>query len=59
VLGIVFVSLLWAYWVQRPRVSYLLSTSASRTVTTLVVVGGLFLPILGAELLRGRSRKAD
>ncbi len=59
VLGIVFVSLLWAYWVQRPRVSYLLSTSASRTVTTLVVVGGLFLPILGAELLRGRARKAD
>jgi hypothetical protein len=58
-LGIVFASLLWAYWVQRPSLNYLLSTSASRTVTSLVVVGGLFLPILGAELLRARSDKAD
>ena len=53
-LGIVFLSLLWAYWVQRPRLEYLLSTSASRTVTTLVVVAGVFLPIIGAELLRSR-----
>jgi len=59
VLGIVFVSLLWAYWVQRPSLNYLLSTSANRTVTSLVVVAALFLPILGAELLRGRSGKAD
>jgi hypothetical protein len=51
---IVFLSLLWAYWVQRPGLNYLLSTSASRTVTTLVVVCGVFLPILGAELLRSR-----
>jgi hypothetical protein len=28
-------------------------------VTTLVVVGGVFLPIVGAELLRARSGKAD
>jgi hypothetical protein len=53
-LAIVFLSLLWAYWVQRPRLSYLLSTSAGRTVTTLVVVAGVFLPIIGAELLRAR-----
>jgi hypothetical protein len=53
-LVIVFLSLLWAYWVQRPGLNYLLSTSASRTVTTLVVVCGVFLPIIGAELLRSR-----
>lgn len=52
VLAVVFLSLLWAYWVQRPGLHYLLSTSGSRTVTTLVVVGGALLPILGAELLR-------
>jgi hypothetical protein len=52
VLAVVFLSLLWAYWVQRPGLHYLLSTSGSRTVTTLVVVGAVFLPILGAELLR-------
>jgi hypothetical protein len=51
-LAIVFLSLLWAYWVQRPGLHYLLSTSGDRTVTTLVVVGGVFLPIVGAELLR-------
>jgi hypothetical protein len=54
VLAIVFVSLLWAYWVQRPGLHYLLSSSGSRTVTTLVVVAGVFLPVLGAELLAGR-----
>ena len=54
VLAVVFLSLLWAYWVQRPRLGYLLSTSGSRTVTTLVVVAGLFLPVVGAELLRSR-----
>lgn len=62
VLAVVFLSLLWAYWVQRPSVHYLLSTSGSRTVTTLVVVGGVFLPILGAELLRsytGRNERRD
>ena len=53
-LAIVFLSLLWAYWVQRPSLHYLLSTSASRTVTSLVVVAGIFLPIIGAELLRSR-----
>jgi hypothetical protein len=53
-LAIVFLSLLWAYWVQRPRLEYLLSTSASRTVTSLVVVAAIFLPILGTELLRSR-----
>ena len=52
VLAVVFLALLWAYWVQRPGLHYLLSTSGSRTVTTLVVVAGVFLPILGAELLR-------
>ena len=41
-------------WVQRPSLHYLLSTSASRTVTSLVVVAGIFLPIIGAELLRSR-----
>jgi hypothetical protein len=51
VLAVVFLALLWAYWVQRPGLHYLLSTSGSRTVTTLVVVAGVFLPILGAELL--------
>jgi hypothetical protein len=53
-LAIVFLSLLWAYWVQRPGLHYLLSSSGSRTVTTLVVVAGVFLPIVGAELLRSR-----
>jgi hypothetical protein len=52
VLAVVFLSLLWAYWVQRPGLHYLLSTSGSRTVTTLVVVAAVFLPVLGAELLR-------
>ncbi|HST14083.1 MAG TPA: hypothetical protein VLJ44_04415 [Gaiellaceae bacterium] len=62
VLAVVFLSLLWAYWVQRPGLHYLLSTSGSRTVTTLVVVGGLFLPVLGGELLRsytGRDERRD
>ena len=62
VLAVVFGSLLWAYWVQRPGLHYLLSTSGSRTVTTLVVVGGVFLPVLGAELLRsytGRTERRD
>jgi hypothetical protein len=58
-LAIVFVSLLWAYWVQRPRLQYLLSTSAGRTVTTLVVVAGVFLPIVGAELLRSYTGRDD
>jgi hypothetical protein len=56
VLAVVFLSLLWAYWVQRPGLDYLLSSSGSRTVTTLVVVGGVFLPVVGAELLRARRR---
>jgi hypothetical protein len=56
-LAIVFLSLLWAYWVQRPGLHYLLSTSASRTVTSLVVVAGIFLPIVGAELLRARRER--
>ena len=54
-LAIVFLSLLWAYWVQRPGLHYLLSTSGDRTVTTLVVVAGVFLPIVGAELVRSRK----
>jgi hypothetical protein len=58
-LAVVFLSLLWAYWVQRPGLNYLLSTSANRTVTTLVVVCGVFLPIIGAELLRGRRSYTD
>jgi len=58
ILAVVFLSLLWAYWVQRPGLHYLLSTSGSRTVTTLVVVGGVFLPVVGAELLR-KSRSVD
>jgi hypothetical protein len=44
--------------VNRPGLDYLLSSSGSRTVTTLVVVAGVFLPIVGAELLE-RFRKAD
>ena len=56
-LAIVFLSLLWAYWVQRPGLHYLLSTSASRTVTSLVVVAGIFIPIIGAELLRARRER--
>jgi hypothetical protein len=56
---VVFLSLLWGYWVNRPGLHYLLSSSGSRTVTTLVVVGAVFLPIVGAELLRARSGKAD
>ena len=55
-LAVVFLSLLWGYWVKRPRLDYLLSTSGDRTVTTLVVVAGVFLPIVGAELLSA-SRK--
>ena len=55
-LAIVFLSLLWAYWVQRPGLHYLLSSSGSRTVTTLVVVAGVFLPIVGAELTRSRRK---
>jgi hypothetical protein len=58
-LAVVFLSLLWAYWVQRPGLHYLLSTSGSRTVTTLVVVGGVFLPVLGAELLRSYTGRDD
>jgi hypothetical protein len=54
VLVVVFVSLLWGYWVQRPGLDYLLSSSGRRTITTLVVVAGVFLPIVGAELLRSR-----
>jgi hypothetical protein len=54
-LAIVFLSLLWAYWVQRPRLHYLLSTSGDRTVTTLVVLAAVFLPIVGAELRRSRE----
>ena len=56
-LAIIFLSLLWAYWVQRPSLHYLLSTSASRTVTSLVVVAGIFIPIVGAELLRARRER--
>jgi len=59
ILAIVFLSLLWAYWVQRPGLHYLLSSSGSRTVTTLVVVGGVFLPILGGELLRSYTGRDD
>jgi hypothetical protein len=58
-LTVVFLSLLWAYWVQRPGLNYLLSTSANRTVTTLVVVCGVFLPIIGAELLRSYTGRHD
>jgi hypothetical protein len=58
-LAVVFLSLLWAYWVQRPGLNYLLSTSANRTVTTLVVVCGVFLPIIGAELLRSYTGRDD
>ncbi len=54
-LAIVFLSLLWGYWVNRPGLHYLLSSSGDRTVTTLVVVAGVFLPIVGAELLRSRK----
>jgi hypothetical protein len=57
VLAVVFLSLLWAYWVQRPGLHYLLSSSGSRTVTTLVVVAGVFLPVVGAELLRSRGSR--
>jgi hypothetical protein len=57
VLAVVFLSLLWGYWVQRPGLNYLLSSSGSRTVTTLVVVAGVFLPIVGAELLRARGSR--
>jgi hypothetical protein len=54
-LAVVFLSLLWGYWVNRPGLHYLLSTSGDRTVTTLVVVAGVFLPIVGAELVRSRK----
>ena len=58
-LAVVFLSLLWAYWVQRPGLSYLLSTSGSRTVTSLVVIGAVFLPILGAELARSYTESRE
>jgi hypothetical protein len=58
-LAIVFLSLIWAYWVQRPGLHYLLSSSGRRTVTSLVVVAGVFLPVLGAELVRSRRPPAS
>jgi hypothetical protein len=58
----IFGSLVWAYWVQRPGIDWLLRTSVDRTVTTLLVCAGAFLPLIAAGLAEGaavRRRSSD
>jgi hypothetical protein len=54
--GLMFLSLLWAYWGDRPEIHQHVAHTARRVVTSALVVCGLFLPLLVAEL--GGSRQA-
>jgi hypothetical protein len=49
-LGLMFVSLVWAYWADRPEITKHVAHTAPRVVTSVLVVAGLFLPLLVAEL---------
>jgi hypothetical protein len=55
---VVFVSLVWGYWVQRETIGSLLRFSANRVVTTLVVVAGVLVPLVAAELTRPGASKS-
>jgi hypothetical protein len=55
---VVFISLVWGYWVQRETIGSLLRFSANRVVTTLVVVAGVLVPVVAAELTRPGASKS-
>jgi hypothetical protein len=59
-LGLMFLSLLWAYWADIPEIQGHARRTAPRVVTTGVVLAGAFLPLLGASLAaaQGRARRA-
>ena len=48
--GLMFLSLLWAYWGDRPEIHQHVAHTARRVVTSALVVCGLFLPLLVAQL---------
>jgi hypothetical protein len=49
-LALMFVSLLWAYWADRPEIHQHVAHTARRVVTSALVVAGLFLPLLATQL---------
>jgi hypothetical protein len=58
-LVLMFASLLWAYWGDRPEIHQHVAHTARRVVTTALVLCGLFLPLLAAQLGRREPQSAD
>lgn len=57
--GLMFASLLWAYWGDRPEIQQHVAHTARRVVTSALVVSGLFLPLLAAQLGRPEPQTRD
>ncbi|MEO8289673.1 MAG: hypothetical protein ABI649_01595 [Gaiellaceae bacterium] len=57
--GLMFASLLWAYWGDRPEIDQHVAHTARRVVTSALVVSGLFLPLLAAQLGRHEPQSRD
>jgi hypothetical protein len=52
----VFVGLTWGYLARPLGIQEILAVAGRRTLSTLVLAAGVFLPVLGAELSRTRRR---
>jgi hypothetical protein len=50
VVALTTAAVLWAYWIGKPDVHWYVHQSARRTVTTAVLVSGVFVPLLISEL---------
>jgi hypothetical protein len=53
-LPLMYASLLWAYWADVPEIHKHVAHTGPRVVTTILVVCGVFLPLLAAELARAQ-----
>ncbi len=51
-LTLTFAFLVWAYWVNRDAIGFLLATSAYRTIDPIVLTAAVFVPVLADRLLR-------
>jgi hypothetical protein len=57
-LGLMYASLLWAYWGDVPEIHQHVEHTARRVVTSALVTAGVFLPVLTTRFARQPAREA-
>jgi hypothetical protein len=57
-LGLMYASMLWAYWGDVPEIQQHVEHTARRVVTSALVTAGVFLPLLTARLAEQPGREA-